>query len=126
MRGVGGSFDRTASVNVEILLIDDAGEAPPDAVAGLEGNRDLQQAEGQRPHDGGTDGQLGGASVAGSFPLSGGGVAGHLGCVGSRERYVRDVQMRRASRERKIRQRRSLQLVSSLFVVLSLPLRFGL
>ena len=86
MRGVGGSFYLTASVNVEILLIDDAGEAPPDAVAGLEGHGDLQQAEGQRPHDGGTDGQLGGASGAGSFPLSG----GHLN-VGARERYVRDV-----------------------------------
>ena len=80
MRGVGGSFDLTASGNVEILLIDDAGEAPPDAVAGLKGNRDLQQAEGQRPHDGGTDGQLGGASAAGSFSLH-----GHLGCW-SRER----------------------------------------
>lgn len=106
MRGVGGSFYLTASVNVEILLIDDAGEAPPDAVAGLEGNGDLQQAEGQRPHDGGTDGQLGGASGAGSFSLH----SGHLD-VG-RERYVRDVQMRRISQERKIRQEEAF---SSLF-----------
>ena len=39
--------------------------------------------------------------------------------------YVRDVQMRRAS---KIRQRRSLQFFSSLFIVLSvgLPLPLGL